>query len=360
MRSHEFLTHMPSRNTPSIYGLKDPRDGLFRYVGQAVDPVTRFKQHTDLRTMDGNPWKARWLEELSGLGIRPELVVLEECGSFPDADKAEREWIRRLIEEDHPILNIAIGGAGTRSASKLRSARKRDWIELGYKVKCARDATLSSMCDLSGMLPKNAKEVQLFKKALKALDAAKNQLDERLCAEYPKWTDFIRVFYGLPEEHFAELKTPLTETEFEARREAMTLADLRRVMDEIPTLTAHGIGVYNERAKTPEQRTTELADGRRELLQRLEECKKVCGWLAEVESVGSINERIGTSYGLKHVAEDEVGYVCNGAFIAAAVFCGFRYRVEPGSPNVLFNMSGKSIKAIRQRIEARKVAAQSA
>jgi hypothetical protein len=219
MFSKELPRHMPCCNTPSIYGLKDPRDDQYRYIGQAVDPYTRFKKHMDPRTTDGNPSKARWLQELSELGKQPEMVVLQECGSFLDADVAEREWIRRFIEEGHPIVNIAAGGAGTRSASKLRSARKRDWIELGYTVKCARVATLHAMCDLSEMLPKNSKEVQLFKKALTALDEAKSLLENRLAAEYPKWDELTRVLYGPPQEHFAELKKPLNEAELEARRQ---------------------------------------------------------------------------------------------------------------------------------------------
>lgn len=205
MRDPIRFDHRPVKNLPTIYGLKDPRHGKFCYVGQAVDTNVRLQQHLDGKHLHGNVSKALWIEDMKKDGVAPELVVLQECATFQEADAAEREWIRKLIEEDHPLLNIADGGAGTRSASKLRGTRKRDWIELGYVVKTAREATLHSKGELSGMLPKNSEEIRLFEQALKALDRAKNLLGGRLCREYPKWEDFSKVFYGASAEHFGRL-----------------------------------------------------------------------------------------------------------------------------------------------------------
>jgi hypothetical protein len=66
----------------------------------------------------------------------------------------------------------------------------------------------------------------------------------------------------------------------------------------------------------------------------------------------TINRRH-SSYGLKHLAEPEIGYVTNGAFIAAAVHCGFSFETYPDSPNVCFGISEKSIKA-KQRAHREK------
>jgi hypothetical protein len=52
----------------------------------------------------------------------------------------------------------------------------------------------------------------------------------------------------------------------------------------------------------------------------------------------SFNKR-GTSYGLKHIAEHDMGYCTNGVFIAAAIAEGFRVRREGRSPNAVFNIS---------------------
>jgi len=56
-------------------------------------------------------------------------------------------------------------------------------------------------------------------------------------------------------------------------------------------------------------------------------------------------------YGLKHIAEKEMGYVLNGVFIAAAIHSGFPYELIPDSPNVRFGISEKSLPTYRRRTE---------
>lgn len=344
-----FLDHRLVQNIPIIYGLKDPEDDHFRYVGQAVDPEARYKQHLDGRHYAGTFGKARWMEKMKAAGVQPELVILQRCSSFEEADAAEREWKRKLIEEDHPLVNSADGGARVRSGSKFRAARKRDWIELGYTLKCAREATMQSLHELSGMLPKGASEVASLRSAMKSIDSAMNLLDERIYKEYPKWKDFLNVFYGCADKHAAELGADHAEADRETRRAVMTRADVEKLMDDVQGLNYFGIGVFDPNSKTATQRAADLDRGRRELLDSVETCNKVCVWLADVDRTQSVNERVGSSYHLKHVVEEDIGSVSNGTFIAAAIFCGFRYRIDPGSPNVWFAMSAKSIKAIEAR-----------
>lgn len=203
-------SYKPTRNTPVIYGLVDPRDGLFRYVGQAVDVEVRFKQHLSGTSLDGNIAKALWLRELRQTGVRPECRILEECDDFLEADEAERKWIHRLIEEDHPIINVAQGGAGVRGSSKIRHTRKRDWIELGYTLKCAHSATQTALADLSGMLPKSAPEVRLLRKAEQALGSVKCKLEDRLYTQFPGWNDVAKALYGVPEEHLTRVVNQLS------------------------------------------------------------------------------------------------------------------------------------------------------
>ena len=63
------------------------------------------------------------------------------------------------------------------------------------------------------------------------------------------------------------------------------------------------------------------------------------GWLRRFNKIKALNRR-GTSYGLKHCAQDDIGYVTNGCFIAAAIAEGFTVRrSQPDSPNALFNIS---------------------
>ena len=75
---------------------------------------------------------------------------------------------------------------------------------------------------------------------------------------------------------------------------------------------------------------------------------RTCEWLENINKIKTINTKH-TSYGLKHIAEKHIGYITNGVFIAAAIYCGFDFKVRARNPNVMFNMSEKSIKEISQR-----------
>ena len=61
-------------------------------------------------------------------------------------------------------------------------------------------------------------------------------------------------------------------------------------------------------------------------------------WLRGQTKRKTLNKS-GTSYGLKHVAERDVGYITNGVFIAAAVAEGFRVVRIRETPNAWLNIS---------------------
>jgi hypothetical protein len=90
-----------------------------------------------------------------------------------------------------------------------------------------------------------------------------------------------------------------------------------------------------------------MHENRKRLLQSSEMCTRVCEWLAAIEKTKTINDRH-SSYCLKHMAAHDLGqYVANGVFIAAAVHCGFPYRLFPGSANVRFGISERSLRRRR-------------
>ncbi len=73
-----------------------------------------------------------------------------------------------------------------------------------------------------------------------------------------------------------------------------------------------------------------------------------CEWLQGCKPRKTINTSI-SSYRLKHMVEAwarkidrDDSYVSNGAFIAAAIHMGFDWKPDFDSPNVRFNISGKS------------------
>jgi hypothetical protein len=113
------------------------------------------------------------------------------------------------------------------------------------------------------------------------------------------------------------------------------------ILQEYPELNDFGFGLYNSgRGLTQSEKKNALGNDKKDLLNRLEEFEKVCDWLSTKIKIKSINTKR-TSYGLKHLVEQELGcYISNGMLIVAAIHCGFK--VKRKSHNAMFNISEKS------------------
>ncbi|MGH3947502.1 MAG: hypothetical protein ACRDSE_00020 [Pseudonocardiaceae bacterium] len=119
---------------------------------------------------------------------------------------------------------------------------------------------------------------------------------------------------------------------------------LAEVMERHPQLTSFGIGVYDPRCKTSEQRQAELAEERAVLAGREATVLEIAAWLRE--NVRPIKTPTVGSYGMKHVVERAIGkYVTNGEFIAAALMAGYAFKHTDG-PNVLLGMNARDVKRI--------------
>ncbi|MFZ2447073.1 MAG: hypothetical protein WAW37_12000 [Syntrophobacteraceae bacterium] len=81
----------------------------------------------------------------------------------------------------------------------------------------------------------------------------------------------------------------------------------------------------------------------RDILAKSFEMFQVClEYLKFCKPIKTINPRVGSSYGLKHEVERWSGvYVHNGAFIAAVIHAGIKYKIIPGSPNISLAISSK-------------------
>jgi hypothetical protein len=121
-----------------------------------------------------------------------------------------------------------------------------------------------------------------------------------------------------------------------AKREARAML---RVMQQHPALTAQGFDSFWP-AKLPAERRAKFDADRAELFApgELERFGRAIEWLSRFDKRETFNQS-GTSYGLKHVAEREIGHTTNGVFIAAAVAAGFDARPAAwGSPNAVFKI----------------------
>lgn len=126
-------------------------------------------------------------------------------------------------------------------------------------------------------------------------------------------------------------------------------------MAKIPELNDFGIGLYDGNKRLPkEERDAIFLKDRKVLRTSVERVRDTISWLkANVRPIKTLNSGR-SSYGIKHVAEKDIGYITNGVFIAAAVIAGFPYKIRWDSPNVQFGMSEKSFKDITRRRHERK------
>ena len=81
------------------------------------------------------------------------------------------------------------------------------------------------------------------------------------------------------------------------------------------------------------------------ILDDEEICTAVCEFLEPAVRIKTIN-RNAHSYMLKHLAEAKIGrYVANGQFICAAIHLDFRWKYIDDSPNAVFGISQRWLRA---------------
>lgn len=90
--------------TAGVYLLRDPINGIVRYVGQSKDVYARYVQH--LRAPPGY-LMAQWLAECKQSNVLPELVLVYATDCAEARDKLEGYW----IDYYYPTLfNLKLGG----------------------------------------------------------------------------------------------------------------------------------------------------------------------------------------------------------------------------------------------------------
>jgi hypothetical protein len=188
------------------------------------------------------------------------------------------------------------------------------------------------------------KEAKTFLEQLKAKDPASVEIASKI---FPDLTlSLMRVQHLVAQKYGFKSWSELENALPIEQRLAIT-------MEKNPILCADGWGVsdfnkcfnvpYPERAKTFEKA---LAQERHELRINHKAVEETYYWIQKnMMPIKSFNLEV-TSYGLKHRAEFEIGYIINGVFIAAALIAGYRVKSRNGSINVHFNMSKKRINEV--------------
>lgn len=94
-----------------IYGLVDPRDGQLRYVGKSVRGLGRPKEHTSRK--NERTHKANWIQQLQALGLKYEIVIIQELDGPEILSQAEVFWIAYFRQLGCNLTNATDGGEGT-------------------------------------------------------------------------------------------------------------------------------------------------------------------------------------------------------------------------------------------------------
>jgi hypothetical protein len=93
-----------------VYGLFDPTTHELRYVGLTVDLARRVAQHIR-SAQQTRTYCARWIKNVIGHGLLPEVEVLEET-DVERGPEQERFWISYFRFIGASLTNHTLGGEG--------------------------------------------------------------------------------------------------------------------------------------------------------------------------------------------------------------------------------------------------------
>lgn len=105
-----------------IYGLKCPILNEIKYVGKAINPKKRLIVHIS-RSKKETSRKALWLNELSNINLKPEIIILEEIKSNEWQEK-EKYWIKYYKDKGNKLTNMTIGGDGTENSPAIYLSKR--------------------------------------------------------------------------------------------------------------------------------------------------------------------------------------------------------------------------------------------
>lgn len=96
-----------SANREYVYALIDPDTRQTRYVGRSYSPKQRLMGHVSKAQSNPANAKDEWIAALLAAGKHPIMKVLDEAErGYDSAGFAERHWMRQLLADGHPLLNV--------------------------------------------------------------------------------------------------------------------------------------------------------------------------------------------------------------------------------------------------------------
>lgn len=112
-----------------VYILIDPRDGEIRYVGR-TQLLLKDRLSNHIHSRNQYTRRAGWINELLELGLKPDILMIQDCGSdMIGVDRAEEQWIRRFSLAGCQLFNGSVHDENIMFGKKMP---RPEWVPLQY------------------------------------------------------------------------------------------------------------------------------------------------------------------------------------------------------------------------------------
>jgi hypothetical protein len=92
-------------HTNIIYGLKDPRNDVYQYIGKSTVGDKRALSHL---TQSHSPQIKSWIESLAENWLYPIIEIIEEVENLDDLPDREKYWIGYYHQINSDLLNVML------------------------------------------------------------------------------------------------------------------------------------------------------------------------------------------------------------------------------------------------------------
>lgn len=106
-----------------VYGLEDPRDHLYHYIGFTNDVYTRFRQH--ITGDGGNIEKNVWIFECRQANLMVLMREIERTKIQTEAEQREQFWIGYYLHLGHPLHNRQVTKTILKEKARLEEQYKQ-------------------------------------------------------------------------------------------------------------------------------------------------------------------------------------------------------------------------------------------
>jgi hypothetical protein len=177
----------------TIYALLEPASKEPCYVGQTVNVRHRRWAYKESYRAS-NERLREWIRSLQWRSQEPEWLELEQVSQGPEADRAERQWVRLLRETGCDLRNAAAGGR-TRVDRRAAQTSRAEWLQIGQQGKLLYEQALQYYCDLRARLPRNARALRRAERACQLIQKLRFDVENIAAEEHPSW-NVLGMFAG--------------------------------------------------------------------------------------------------------------------------------------------------------------------